>query len=79
MATIWIKCGDCADSWGRNTPIGNNIKKHGLCLRCLRNLESRRYRWLRDNKHLDMWWSVEGPKDRCKNIDADIDEAMRDA
>jgi hypothetical protein len=35
-----------------------------------------RYRWLRDNKHLDAWWSVAGPIDRCENIDADIDGAM---
>lgn len=35
-----------------------------------------RYRWLRDNGHLDVWWSVEGPADRCANIDADIDTAM---
>lgn len=38
--------------------------------------DARRYRWLRDNKHLDIWWSVEGPKDRCDNIDADIDAAI---
>jgi hypothetical protein len=35
-----------------------------------------RYRWLRDNKHLDQWWSVQGPKDKSDNIDADIDAAM---
>lgn len=33
-------------------------------------------RWLRDNKHLDIWWSVDGNKDRCKNIDDDIDQAI---
>lgn len=38
--------------------------------------QAARYRWLRDNKHLDVWWSVEGPSDRCDNIDRDIDEAM---
>jgi len=38
--------------------------------------DARRYRWLRDNKHLDIWWSVEGPEDRCDNIDADIDAAI---
>ena len=38
--------------------------------------QAARYRWLRDNKHLDIWWSVEGPEDRCDNIDADIDSAM---
>lgn len=37
--------------------------------------DAERYRWLRDNKYLDIWWSVAGPKDRCANIDADIDEA----
>ena len=36
-----------------------------------------RYVWLRDNKHLDTWWSVQGPEDRKKNIDADIDAAMK--
>lgn len=41
--------------------------------------QAARYRWLRDNKHLDIWWSVQGPKDRCANIDADIDAAMEDA
>lgn len=41
--------------------------------------DARRYRWLRDNKHLDRWWSVSGPNDRCDNIDADIDEAMKEA
>ena len=40
--------------------------------------DAKRYRWLRDNKHLDVWWSVEGPKDRCNNIDSDIDTAMKD-
>lgn len=40
--------------------------------------DARRYRWLRDNKHLDIWWSVDGPEDRCDNIDADIDAAMDD-
>lgn len=38
--------------------------------------DAERYRWLRDNGHLNIWWSVEGPEDRCDNIDADIDEAM---
>lgn len=38
--------------------------------------DAERYRWLRDNKHLDIWWSVDGPEDRCENIDADVDEAM---
>jgi hypothetical protein len=37
-----------------------------------------RYRWLRDNKHLDIWWSVSGPSDRAQNIDADIDAAIED-
>lgn len=37
-----------------------------------------RYRWLRDNKHLDGWWSVEGPEDRAENIDSDIDTAMQE-
>ncbi|WP_155774340.1 hypothetical protein [Burkholderia pseudomultivorans] len=41
--------------------------------------DAERYRWLRDNKHLDAWWSVTGPTDRCENIDADIDGAMTDA
>lgn len=35
-----------------------------------------RYRWLRDNGHLDSWWSVQGPKDKAANIDTDIDAAM---
>lgn len=39
--------------------------------------DAMRYRFLRDNKHLDKWWSVAGPSDRCENIDADIDEAMK--
>lgn len=39
--------------------------------------DAERYRWLRDNKHLDIWWSVDGDKDRCKNIDDDIDAAMK--
>ncbi len=38
--------------------------------------EAARYRWLRDNKWLDIWWSVAGPRDRCDNIDFDIDVAM---
>jgi len=38
--------------------------------------DAKRYRWLRDNKHLDRWWSVEGPGDRCANIDQDIDNAI---
>lgn len=42
-------------------------------------LDAARYRWLRDHRHLDMWWSVSGPKDRCENIDADIDAAMIEA
>lgn len=41
--------------------------------------DAQRYRWLRDNKHLDLWWSVEGPFNRCDNIDADIDEAMNES
>ncbi len=41
--------------------------------------DAEKYRWLRDNKHLDIWWSVEGPKDRCKNIDIDIDQAIEDS
>lgn len=41
--------------------------------------EAVRYRWLRDNNHLNIWWSVDGPKDRCANIDADIDAAMNEA
>lgn len=40
--------------------------------------QAARYRWLRDNKHLDAWWSVQGPKDRRANIDADIDNAMEE-
>jgi len=40
--------------------------------------DSQRYRWLRDNKHLDMWWSVDGPDNRHDNIDTDIDEAMNE-
>lgn len=40
--------------------------------------DGERYRWLRDNGHLDIWWSVSGPKDRCANIDADIDAARRE-
>ena len=42
-------------------------------------LDAQRYRWLRDNKHLDLWWSVEGPTNRCHNIDTDIDEAMNES
>lgn len=38
--------------------------------------EAIRYRWLRDNGHLNKWWSSAGPSDRCENIDADIDAAM---
>lgn len=38
--------------------------------------DSERYQWLKDNGHLDMWWSVQGPEDKSDNIDADIDEAM---
>lgn len=38
--------------------------------------DAKRYRWLRKNKHLDIWWSVEGPENREDNIDADIDAAM---
>jgi len=38
--------------------------------------DAQRYRWLRDNKHLDIWWSVEGSTDRCANIDDDIDSAI---
>ena len=41
--------------------------------------DAQRYRWLRDNKHLDIWWSVEGPVNRCDNIDVDIDEAMSES
>jgi uncharacterized membrane protein YgaE (UPF0421/DUF939 family) len=41
--------------------------------------DAQRYRWLRDNKHLDIWWSVEGPANRCENIDVDIDEAMSES
>jgi hypothetical protein len=37
-----------------------------------------RYKWLRDNKHLDEWWSTQGSLDRCENIDADIDAAIRE-
>jgi len=40
--------------------------------------DAKRYRWLRDNKHLDIWWSMQGPENRCDNIDEDIDEAMED-
>ena len=40
--------------------------------------QAARYRWLRDNKHLDAWWSVQGPKGRCANIDADVDNAMEE-
>ena len=40
--------------------------------------DAERYRWLRNHKHLDSWWSVAGPKDRCANIDADIDAARED-
>lgn len=40
--------------------------------------DASRYRWLRDNKHLDIWWSVSGPNDRCENIDMDIDEAIKE-
>ena len=40
------------------------------------SLNARRYEWLRDNGHLDRWWSVQGPKDKSKNIDTDIDNAM---
>jgi hypothetical protein len=39
--------------------------------------DAERYRWLRNHKHLDSWWSVAGPKDRCANIDADIDAARK--
>lgn len=41
--------------------------------------DAKRYQWLRDHKHLDIWWSVDGPKDRCENIDGDIDAAMTEA
>jgi hypothetical protein len=41
--------------------------------------DSKRYRWLRDNGHLDIWWSVEGPEEKSKNIDADIDEAIKES
>lgn len=37
---------------------------------------SKRYKWLRDNGHLDIWWSVDGSSERCKNIDEDIDAAI---
>lgn len=55
------------------------------CHRCAEDAEREserrdalRYRWLRDNKHLDVWWSVDGPEDRCANIDADIDAAIKE-
>jgi len=60
----------------------NNIKQHGydpLHLVTKYNVaieDAGRYRWLRDSGHLDMFWSVEGPEDRCDNIDADIEDAM---
>lgn len=38
-----------------------------------------RYRWLRDNGHLDAFWSAQGPEDKAANIDADIDEAMKES
>ena len=38
--------------------------------------DANRYRWLKDQGHLDIWWSVEGSKDRIKNIDEDIDQAI---
>ena len=38
--------------------------------------DANRYRWLRDNGHLNQWWSVQGAEHRCDNIDDDIDEAM---
>lgn len=41
--------------------------------------DAERYRWLRDSGHLNQWWSMQGPKDRRKNIDADIDMAMKEA
>lgn len=39
--------------------------------------DAARYRWLRDHKYLDSFWSVQGPSDRGQNIDADIDECMK--
>ena len=41
--------------------------------------DAERYQWLRDNKHLDIFWSVAGNKDRCKNIDDDIDQAIKES
>lgn len=41
--------------------------------------DAERYCWLRDNGHLDMFWSVQGPSDKAANIDADIDEAMKES
>lgn len=38
--------------------------------------DATRYQWLRDNGHLNSWWSVQGPADRCANIDEDIDTAI---
>lgn len=37
--------------------------------------DAERYRWLKEQGHLNSWWSVQGPEDRSKNIDADIDTA----
>lgn len=36
-----------------------------------------RYVWLRERKYLDLFWSVEGSKNKSRNIDEDIDTARR--
>ncbi len=74
--SAWIVCGGCKDSWQLQCENGQSIKAKGHCIRCQISREAKRYRWLRDNKHLGMWWSVQGPEDRNENIDADIDDAM---
>lgn len=40
--------------------------------------EARRYRWLRDNKHLDTWQNDNSPVTHSANIDNSIDNAITD-
>ena len=35
-----------------------------------------RYKWLRDNNHIDQWWYTQASSDQCENIDVYIDTAM---
>ncbi len=78
LAKGWQQCPDCNRLHTQISEDSAFVQAHRKASGTpAMERDALRYRWLRDNKHLDIWWSVEGNSDHNQNIDDDIDEAMQ--